>query len=180
MSSKRFPERSGLKRRWGGVGLLLALGAVFTARPLWVRTAVLVDLQQARRALAQSDLNRAHDWLQAALERQPDNAELHYLLARVYRRDTLYLRAKEQLERAAALGWPQDDLELQRTMLLFQMGDIREAELTALLARGVDDELAEEVYDALMTGYMTEYRMQDADRCLEHWVAWQPRSVAAR
>jgi tetratricopeptide (TPR) repeat protein len=162
------------------IGLFLALGALFAARPLWVRTTVLVDLHQARRAIARADLNRAHEWLRAAQGRQPDNAELHYLLARVYRRGALYLRAKEHLQSAEDLGWPKDDLELQRTMLHFQLGDIREAELTALLARGVDDELAEEVYDALMTGYMAEYRMQDAERCLDHWLAWQPRSVAAR
>ncbi|HEV3003532.1 MAG TPA: tetratricopeptide repeat protein, partial [Pirellulales bacterium] len=173
-----------MKRRWGRALLLsaLLLGALIAARPLWVGAALFVDLDQARRALAASDLERALAWLQAAQERQRDNAEVQFLLARVYRRTTRYHPAKEHLERAAALGWPKKDLQRQQMMMLFQMGNVQEAEpyLTALLETGLDDELAEEVYEVLVTGYLAEYRVQDVEVCLEHWLAWQPQSIPAR
>jgi tetratricopeptide (TPR) repeat protein len=173
-----------MKSRWGRVVLLaaLAVGALVAGRPLWFRATVLFDLDRARRALADSDLDRAFPWLQAAEKRQPDNAEVHFLLGRLHRRSTRYYPAKEHLDRAAKLGWPKKDLERQRMMMHFQMGNVQEAEsyLTALLETGLGDDLAEEIYEVLVTGYLAEFRVQDVEVCLAHWLEWQPKSIPAR
>jgi tetratricopeptide (TPR) repeat protein len=159
-----------------------ALAAILVGRPLWVHIAVLVDLDRARRALAASDPQRALDWLTASEARQTDNAELQYLLGKAHRRNAHFHEAKRYFDGAQSLGWSKADLERQRMMMLFQMGDVQEAEtyLTALLEAGVSDELAEEIYEVLVMGFLTEFRIRDADVCIDHWLDWKPRSISAR
>jgi Flp pilus assembly protein TadD len=86
------------------------------------------------------------------------------------------------LHRAGELGWPKKDLKRQRMMMLFEMGHVRTAEpyLEKLLAQGTDDGTADEVYEALVRGYLTEFRVREAVACLDFWIAWRPRSIPPR
>jgi tetratricopeptide (TPR) repeat protein len=159
----------------------LALCALFA----WFfgpRALVGYDLYQARRALAKPDVPAALRFLTAAEKREPDRAEVQYMLAAAFRRGALFKPALEHLERAKALGYPRRELERQEMMLRFQMGDVDELgpALTELLKRGGSDEVAEEVYEAMVLGYFSEYHIVEAEMILNHWLEWRPDSVPAR
>ncbi|HEV3021987.1 MAG TPA: tetratricopeptide repeat protein, partial [Pirellulales bacterium] len=138
--------------------------------------------EQARRALAAAEPEQACQWLDAAAQRQPDCAEAHYLLAVALRRLARYRLAEEHLQRAERLGWQRTDLELQGRLIEFQRGNIAEAEpfLTNVLETGGSDDVAEEIYEALVIGYLGEYRFANADMILKHWIKWRPDSLRAR
>jgi len=161
--------------------LLLMTSAPFA---WWVARNELVnyDLARARRAMADLDLDAARTWLQAAERRQPKRAEIHFRLGVVHRRAGRYRPAKECFERAAQLGWFQKDLQRQRTLVAFQLGYLKQGErrLAQLLGGDCDDELAEDVYEALAMGYLAEFRVSEGKACLDYWVEWRPDSVRAR
>jgi tetratricopeptide (TPR) repeat protein len=140
------------------------------------------DLASARRAIAELDLERARSWLQVAEQRQPERPEIHFLMGVVHRRTGRYRPAKECFERAERLGWFEKDLQHQRNMLTFQLGYLRKAEpyLKRLLERDCSDELAEDVYESLVMGYLAEFRVIEGKACLDYWVEWRPESVRAR
>ncbi|HEV3004518.1 MAG TPA: tetratricopeptide repeat protein [Pirellulales bacterium] len=169
--------------RWRIVALAaLAAALAIAARPVGRRCLASYDVLRARRLLAEVEIDKAIDWLRAAEGWQPERAETQFLLAVANRRGRRFRPAREHLERAEALGWPQMDLERQRMMILFQMGHIREAEpfLTTVPGRGVSDEVAEDTYEALVMGYLTEFRLNEAGVCLGYWIGWQPDRVRPR
>ena len=67
-------------------------------------------------------------------------------------------------------------------MTRFQAGDIKgtEAYLKGLIAGGANDEVAEELYESLVKGYLSEFRLHEALVCLNHWIEWRPREVQPR
>ncbi|HUY34564.1 MAG TPA: tetratricopeptide repeat protein [Pirellulales bacterium] len=172
-----------MNRRWLRIVSLLALttGLVWLARPLARGAMLRLDLHRARDALAEKRLDQAITWLEAAEGRRPDEVEAQYLLGVANRRLGRYYIAKEKFAIAERLGWPKKDLERQRNLMLFQMGYLREAELylIGLLETDVADDDAAEIYDALAAGYLAEFRIFEAMACLDHWLAWQPRSIPA-
>jgi tetratricopeptide (TPR) repeat protein len=165
---------------WRVLFLLLLLGLV-----AWLfgpRVFVGYDLYRAHRALAKPDLAEAQSWLEAAQGRDPDRADVEYLLAGVHRRMVHFQKARTHLERARQLGYPRRDVERQEMMLLFQMGNVDEIGpgLTGLLERGGSDEVAEEVYEAMVLGYYSEFRVIEAEMILNYWLEWRPDSIPAR
>ncbi|HVC94949.1 MAG TPA: tetratricopeptide repeat protein, partial [Pirellulales bacterium] len=174
--------RSGPTRRRVAMVFLLLVAVV----PLWVpvkqQLLVAYDLHQARRALDNVELQQAEERLQAVERRQPDRSDVHYLLAVSYRRHAEYDLAEKHLLRARALGWPIRDLERQMMMILFQKGDLTKAEpyLTKVLEDGGDDDLAEDVYEAMTIGYVADHRLRDAKLCMNLWIEWRPDSLRAR
>ena len=161
---------------------LLALTLGLAVKFLGPYVLIGYDISQARRALAKLAWRDALDWLHAAQSRQPERAETEFLLGTVYRRSGLLRPAREHLERARALGYSPREVKRQELMLLFQMGDIGAAEssLTKMLARGGNDDMAEEIYEAMAVGYLTEHRAQEAATTLSHWIVWRPESMSAR
>ncbi|HEV3023410.1 MAG TPA: tetratricopeptide repeat protein [Pirellulales bacterium] len=165
-----------------GVVLLVAAALAFVA--WWAAPGALVryDVLRARRALAELEPDEACRWLQAAEARSPERAEVHYLLGSAHRRARRYRPAKQCFERAERLGWSKRDLERERMMMTFQMGQVERAEpyLRKLLEQDCGDEVAEDIYEALVMGYLTEFRVSEASTCLTYWVEWRPDSVRAR
>lgn len=98
-----------------------------------------------------------------------------------YRRAGLLDKAVECLERAQQFGASAGDVRREKVLVLFQSGRIDQATplVEDLLAEPMDNETAEEVYDSLVQGYLSEYRLNDARTCLEYWLQWQPRCVKA-
>jgi tetratricopeptide (TPR) repeat protein len=160
----------------------LAITAALTAKPAWQRGLVAFEVYQARSALDNAEPEVALDWLHGAEESRPDRADVQYLLAVSKRRSGHLGEVMQHLHRAEALGWRKKDLKRQRMMMLFQMGSLHQAEpyLLKLIDDGAPDETAEEVYDALVRGYLTEFRVREAAVCLEHWIQWRPRSILPR
>jgi tetratricopeptide (TPR) repeat protein len=158
------------------------LAAVLVARPAWNLAVPAYEVYRARSALLAADPEGALEWLRLAEARQPDRAEVQYLLATAHRRAGQLGEVMKHLQHAGELGWPKKDLKRQRMMMLFEMGDVRAAEpyLQKLLAQGANDGTAEEVYEALVRGYLTEFRVREAVVCLDLWIAWRPRSIPPR
>lgn len=140
-------------------------------------------LRTARQSLKADDLPAAIEELESAERLQPDRAEVLYLLARGYRRSDRLEKASDYLQRAAEVGWPAEDVRVQRQLMRVQSGSFGDAEiaLQELLRKGVqDDELAEEIYEARARGYLRTYRLADAALCLKFWIAWQQEAVKPR
>jgi tetratricopeptide (TPR) repeat protein len=169
-------------RRRVVVILLLMMALALVSVPVVGQLFVAFDLYRAQRALADVELDRACDWLQAAERRQPNRADVQYWLAVAYRRHAQYRVAQEHLERAQVLGWPKDDIERQQMMILFQMGDVARAEpyLKNLVKRGGSDDMAEDVYEAMVIGYLADHQLSSATLCLDYWIKWKPDSLRAR
>ena len=80
----------------------------------------------AREALADDDPTRAQSLLQNYLSAHPEQAEAHFLLARACRRQGDFAAARTHLNRAGQLGQSAADLDLERRLLLAQVGAIGE------------------------------------------------------
>jgi tetratricopeptide (TPR) repeat protein len=164
--------------------VLFVAAAALAPLAWWAAPGALVryDLLRARRALAELEPDAASIWLRSALVRAPDRAEIHFLLGSTLRRGRSYRPAKQCFDQAERLGWSKRDLERERMMMRFQTGQIEQAEpyLRKLLEQDLGDEAAEDIYEALVMGYLTEFRVAEARTCLNYWVEWRPESVRAR
>jgi tetratricopeptide (TPR) repeat protein len=163
--------------------VLLALAALALAAYL-AGPGILIsyDLSRARRAMADLDMDAACAALQSVANRGPGLAEAQYLLGCAHRRARRYRAAEQAFLRAESLGWPQRDVERQRMMMTFQMGEIGAAApyVAAIIAQGCDDATAEDLYEVLVMGYLGEFRIDEASVCLDEWIAWRPGSIRAR
>ncbi|HUY37136.1 MAG TPA: tetratricopeptide repeat protein [Pirellulales bacterium] len=158
-----------------------ALG-LLTAKFLAPRALVAYDLYRARRALADVNLAEGLSWLQAAERRAPDRADVQFLLGGVCRRSGVFRPARRHLDRSLALGYSHREVERQEWMLLFQMGNVGGIEplLLKLLQQGPSDELTEDIYEALVLGYLSDHRAREAGAVSDHWVRLRPESLRAR
>jgi tetratricopeptide (TPR) repeat protein len=104
------------------------------------------------------------------------SARWHYLAGRAYRRDGQLAKAQSHFTEATRLGWNAADIQRQRLLAKAQSGEIKQvqAELVALLNQGASDEQAEEIYEAMSRGYLASFHMNDANKCLQFWLDWQP------
>ena len=137
------------------------------------------QISVARQALSTGHLDVAITMLERTAAFAPDNAEVHYLLAVAQRRSGHLDRVSPLLQRAARLGWSKGDIERQSLLVTAQNGDIDEtdARLKTIMIRGVSDEAAEEIYEALAIGYLKTYRLKEAWECLNSWSSWQPQAI---
>lgn len=166
---------------------LLLLGGVFLAAlaavvVLWPGVRVTRQLTEARRALQRGDISAALRVLETAEALQPDRAEVQYLAAVANRRAGRLDRFEPHLQRAAELGWAEEDIQRQRWLARAQTGsvDAVQRELWAAIEGGASDEAAEEIYEAVAKGYLATYRPRDAWRCLDAWLVWRPDAPQAR
>ena len=137
------------------------------------------QLSSARHALSNAKPAVAIQLLSRAVSFAPNSAEAHYLLAVAERRSGHLDRVSSPLQRALQLGWSKDDIERQSLLTIAQDGnmDAIDARLKVIMTRGVGDDAAEEIYEALAIGYLKTYRLKEAWQCLSSWSEWQPRAV---
>src|SRR5690349_12604405 len=135
------------RSRW--VVVTGSLVAALVAGLAWNRGLAAYQVYRARGALLAAEPEAALEWLRAAEMRQPDRADIPYLLATAHRRAGQLGAVLSHLQRADELGWPKKDLKRQRMMMLFETGNVRDAEpyLQKQLAQGCSDGTAEEVYE---------------------------------
>lgn len=172
-----------LPRSRRGRLLALFLIVLVSSAGLWGKWGLVSwRLRSARHALAEGRIDDALTQLVSAESLQPDRPELLFLLARANRRANHLQSALEYLNRAEKAGWSADEIRQQRSLLLVQSGQFGRAErfLETALRRGVDDQLAEEIYEALAKGYLKTYRLGDALFCLKYWIEWKPQEVGPR
>jgi tetratricopeptide (TPR) repeat protein len=159
-------------RRLLAVGLTaVVLAAIW---PLHWGAAVLTK-REARSALASRDLDRAALWLNRAESWFGADAESSFLRARVARKTGDWDGVRTQLQRAQVLGLAEAQLEREQWLALAQSGQLRDVEskLPRLLANPQED--GPEICEAFVNGYFLNYRMNEAARLLDAWIADFPR-----
>lgn len=157
------------------IGALLAVAAALVVPQAWLYW----QLSAARRALSYGHPEAAVERLQRIAASFPNSAEAHYRLAVSQRRAGHLDRVDGPLATAAKLGWTHADIERQILLSSAQNGDVDsvDARLKSIMARGVSDEAAEEIYEALAIGFLKTYRLKEAWDCLNFWGEWQPKAI---
>jgi len=159
-----------------------AVAVLVSAVPAWNRLTSSLALGRAQQALRDGDVELAWRGLQDLQKAQPRRADCCYALAVANRRLGRLDAAFQLLQQAEDLGWPIEEVTRQRYLARFQAGDIAGTKqyLNRLITSGVNDETAEEVYEALAKGYLAEYRPADAVAVLDKWIQWRPDLVQPR
>lgn len=177
--ARALPSRSKRLRLVSRAILLCIIASIVFA--LLPRLRLAYHLYLARERLAVGDAEQALRVLADEEKSGRESAELQFLLGVAHRRANHLHKSGPYFDRAEALGWPLKQLRPQRQMAAFQAGDLAaEAELQAMLARPMDDEMAEQLCESLTKGYFAKFWLNQAKRCLDHWVFWQPGNPRPR
>ena len=152
------------------VCLVVAAAALW--RPLWRH----VEILRAHKAIQSRDFAGAASALESLHERLPPTAETLYLQGCALRRLGKLLPADVCFTMALDLGWDREAVRLQRLFSAAQRGDIRvvEPQLLRLMESPLDDEVAEQCYEAMAEGYVSCMRPGQAAECISYWKDWQP------
>jgi tetratricopeptide (TPR) repeat protein len=148
---------------------------------LWAETSYAYRLRKARRELEAADAEAALADLRLAQRAKPNSAEVHYLLGVANRRAGSLPASMADLSAAEQLGWSLKAVRRQRLLASVQGGDkAAEKELQKILDRTLPDDEAEEIYEAFAKGYLSEFRLRDAKRCLDFWIEWRSHALLPR
>lgn len=160
--------------------LLAAMIVVLTAS--FGRLRLSYGLASARSELDNGRADAALAALERHAARGADDPEWQYLRARALRRADFLTEAEQQLAQAKRSGWNAEDIRREELLLEARRGRIKKVELqlVELLESGVSDQVAEEIYEAMTQGYWASYFVEDALRCLEFWMEWQPKNLVPR
>lgn len=172
-AAEALPIRS---RLWRRLALLVAVGFVGAFSVPAVRSArVFYYLQEANKYA--SDPQAALAPLEIARELSPDRHDVMYALAVCYRRIGRFDDSRDILTRLHNAGYREEDLNRQRLFEAIQIGHTDEPvvqdKLIGLLHEDLPDDVAEELYEAMVKGYLTQYRLTEAYRILDNWERWR-------
>ncbi len=146
------------------VGLLAA--ATWSWRPL----ASGYQLRRGRLALEQREPRAALQFFHAARQIDPQAAEVHFQMARAYRRLGQLDRMHESLKNAWRLGHDLHLLEREQWLVLAQTGQLADTEQPLLRLLSSPSEMrAWEVSEALVQGYFIQLRFIEAAQVLDAW-----------
>ena len=175
----RRPRRTLRWRAWV-IGSVVGTCAL-VAWNVWPAARLRSDLAAARQLLRQARPEAAAERLDDVLRRIPDSDEAEFLLAVANRRRERLDLVEPHLVRAADLGWDPKEIERERYLMLFQAGDFRAAGpyLKELLLEGGSNDLADEVYEVMVRGYMAALLFKEAQFSLDYWLKWRPENADA-
>jgi predicted Zn-dependent protease len=135
-------------------------------------------LRDAERALDRRDYTDAHQYLTKYLEARPGSARAHFLAARVARIGRRYDEAAEHLRVCRQLGWDEQALDVERRLRDLQEGDASAGPFLWQFAKaGGPDALP--VLEVLTQFYIDGYRLTDALKCLNLYLAERPDDLRA-
>lgn len=137
------------------------------------------QVNEAWKALRLYDLGEAERWIERAGGAGSSLTEVHFLRARVARRQGRIAEARLALEQAERWGGDPQRVELEQWLIAAQMGDLVQAEphLKNFLATPEADGSA--ICEALVNGYLRNYRFGDALPLLAAWEADFPADSQA-
>jgi predicted Zn-dependent protease len=128
-------------------------------------------IRAARNAVDQRESDEALVLLASADDSDP---ETHYLFARAYRRLGDTTNVHKHLVRAKELGFVVELLQREQWLMQAQLGQLKSSERSLQhLMRG-DDPNPGEICEALVTGYLRQYRFDDAGLVIDAWQADYP------
>ncbi|OYV71171.1 MAG: hypothetical protein B7Z74_07270, partial [Deltaproteobacteria bacterium 21-66-5] len=153
--------------------ILVALAAAWW--PAGRRLRLLGETRWARERLILGSVDEVETRLLELESKYPQEAEIPFLLSVARRRAGAIGEARRDLRRAAELGWSKEAITVQHAICDFQSGD-RNAEpfLLESLKAGCDDEIAGEIYDCLIRGYLADLYLREAGLCIDYWIQWRP------
>jgi tetratricopeptide (TPR) repeat protein len=137
---------------------------------------------RAQQALQRHELDEAQAHLEKCLTVWPDNAEVHFALARTYRRSGDLSAARRHLQRADQLGWPTEATDLEYLLLRAQSGELNAVRpvLVPLLQARHPEEVA--ILETLAQVALDRHLIDEAVRWATVWTErypedWRPRFV---
>lgn len=162
----------------GGFLVLLVTAFFVFGRP-W---RIAMEIQAVRGELAAERFLDAIERLERLDRRFPNDASVEFWLAVAHRRNDDLESAQKHLTEAELLGYDADEIGLQLALIESRQGNFDQVEqlLRAAIERGVSDETAAEIYEAMAAGYVASFRWRDAWQCLAFWKEWQPTAVRPR
>jgi tetratricopeptide (TPR) repeat protein len=174
--STKIPDKleaiAGARRRKRFL-IISALGlviAVFGARPALVS----YHLWQAAGKLKQHHTQQVEPHLATVLELDPQNAQAHFLFARLCRRQGSPEGMQAHLEAALAAGFPAERVDREQQFVLAQTGQFRNLTGSAgeLLINSGED--GAEACEAVVNGMMLTYQLSAASGVIDAWAADYP------
>src|SRR5208282_3312821 len=141
--------------------------------------AVQADARQARRLVADRKFEDAYQPLERWLKARPSSAEALFLTAREMFAANMMDRGFVVLERARSHGYPLQEIERQKAIVLSQLGRHHEAEPVLrrlLLSSSKPDPEADE---ALAKCYLETFQLGQAESVIEKWILDAPGDVKA-
>lgn len=168
-----MPGKVRIRRRW--IFLLAAL-CLMAVAVLGLSRPCLVEyrLWQARRSLAEHDVQQALVWLHGAERLDRDRGKTQFWLARAHRRLGQSEQVREHLARALRLGHSAEAIEREEVLTLAQAGQLDPADprVSTLMLDARGDTL--EIYEAVVRGYLETFHVGPALVLLDAWEADAP------
>ncbi len=151
-----------------GGGMLAVAVMVLLFGNRWVAS---LANQQARYELSAQHRDDAVKWLRWSLKWYSRSPETELMLSRTYRKLGKFADSHEHLERARALGLPDERCERELILMQAQRGVIPANEMDTQLALLLSDpgEDAAEISEAFANGYLVNQRYTEAMRLLDAW-----------
>jgi Tfp pilus assembly protein PilF len=131
--------------------------------------------RKAQTAQQRRDFAQARSQLQASLAADLNNANSHFLLARVHRQVGAFEDADDELNECERLEGASPRIALERGLLQVAQGIIsqsNEMHLQHAVASGHPDAL--QILEALSVGCLTSYRFSSAHGYLSEWIDRDP------
>jgi predicted Zn-dependent protease len=155
---------------------LIGLGGMLTGRFIWG----WYQLEKAQRAIDQRDFAQALTHLERCLEVRNGSAETHFLAARTARRAGNLDLAEAHLKTSRQLGEIPERINLERTLLRVQQGELSPAtqeKLRALVEQEHPDSSL--ILECLAKYFIRTYQMTQALGYLNFWLEREPDNIQA-
>jgi tetratricopeptide (TPR) repeat protein len=136
-------------------------------------------LRAAEKCLTKHEYQQALEALERSLEIRPDSAETLLLAARTARQALDYEAAARYLKAYRRVGGLPEAAEFEQSLARIQRGEAEptEGDLVRAAQNGHPD--AALILEALVRGYLTNYRLSQALPCLNLWLERDPENVQA-
>lgn len=158
----------------GGLLVMLAL-AGWGGYRVWQDAEFQSEYRATQDAVERRDWNAARKLLKESMAKWPESAELHLLAARVERRLENLGDAKKHLDTCQRLeGAETRAVKVERALLRVHGGGLAEVEPFLRECVRQNDPDAVEILDILSAALEINFRVADAQRCLDDLLARQP------
>jgi tetratricopeptide (TPR) repeat protein len=137
------------------------------------------EWRAAQQCLERDDFPAARRALLQCQEMRPQDAAVHFALARMERRAGDLAKARDQLQEARRLGWPADQIELEQTLMQAQAGGVMATAARLRSAVNGDDLGAALAYEALVKGWIQHQAIAEAYLACDAWLKRFPAAWRA-
>jgi tetratricopeptide (TPR) repeat protein len=136
--------------------------------------------RQAKKAIENNDLTRAEEQLRSCANVWATDGEVHFLLARTYRRLGKFQPARAHLQLAAKQRWVPEQIKLEYLLMKAQTGFRPEAiqPLQEKLKEGHQDDTY--IFEAVIIGCLQANNFLEANRWTTVWLEQHPDDWLAR